>query len=578
MANFFVFSLFRQKKEFVLIFTIMFVGAVLEAVGIGAILPLISLMGQPNYMLENPDISTIIKNVGVASHEEMIIFCVGLLMLFYLLKNLYISWGMVIQRRYAKNIQCFYAKEIFTTYLAKPYDFHLNTNSANILRDVCYGATNLFNNILMPIFGLASELITALVIWIMLLTVDVVTATIVALIMGLIIVSIIRSFRKKIVQQGRIQNDASVGYLKWINQGLGSIKETKILGKERFFLSNYVNSYRKYAEATQRYLFLLDIPRVIIEMVVVIGLLLLIVFKIILGEHPADIIPILGVLAMAAFRLMPSANRIVSYYNTIKNQMPFFYEIHDVLIEIKERLVVGNAEVLPEHNVNKLPFEKYLRVDNVSFRYMDSGNLILDKVSFDIIKGGFVGIIGPSGAGKTTFVDILLGLLRPTEGKILCDGQDINDDIMAWQANLAYVPQDIYLTDGTIRENIALGEKYDDIDDELLNDVLDMSELSDYIKSLPDGLDTLVGERGAKISGGQRQRIGIARALYQKPKVLILDEATSALDNETEKAITDTILKFKGKITIIAIAHRVSTLEACDYKVKLENGKAEIIK
>lgn len=202
---------------------------------------------------------------------------------------------------------------------------------------------------------------------------------------------------------------------------------------------------------------------------------------------------------------------------------------------------------------------------------------VLQDISFTIPKGKFVGIIGPSGAGKTTFVDILLGLLEPTSGKITVDGVDIFSNIRGWQANLAYVPQSIYLIDGTIKENIALGVAEDEIDNELINKVLHMAELYDFVYSQPDNINTNVGERGVKLSGGQRQRIGIARALYQQPEVLILDEATSALDNETEKSITDTILKLKGKITIIAIAHRTSTLEQCDFKVKFENGKAVVI-
>ena len=224
-----------------------------------------------------------------------------------------------------------------------------------------------------------------------------------------------------------------------------------------------------------------------------------------------------------------------------------------------------------------MKFNDKIRIDNVSFRYTKDSKLILDGVSFDINKGSFIGIIGTSGAGKTTLVDILLGLLHPENGSVFCDNFNREDNIRTWQALFAYVPQEIYLTDGSIRENIALGESEEDIDDDLLNRVLEMAELSNYVNSLSDGVNTFVGERGVKLSGGQRQRIGIARALYQQPEILILDEATSALDNETEKAITDTILKFKGKITIIAIAHRVSTLEACDYKIRIENGKADIV-
>lgn len=222
-------------------------------------------------------------------------------------------------------------------------------------------------------------------------------------------------------------------------------------------------------------------------------------------------------------------------------------------------------------------FNKSIDITNISFKYPSTQKYVLFNLSFSICKGDFVGVIGSSGVGKTTFIDILLGLLVPTSGKIEVDGKNIYDDIRVWQSNIAYVPQNIYLIDASIRENIALGVDEKDIDDEKIQKVLVASELSSFIEDLPEGVYSGVGERGVKLSGGQRQRIGIARALYQEPEILILDEATSALDNLTEKNIIDTILKLKGQITIIAVAHRLTTLEQCDFKVRLQNGKAEII-
>ena len=291
------------------------------------------------------------------------------------------------------------------------------------------------------------------------------------------------------------------------------------------------------------------------------------------GVEPQSIVPSLGVLGLAAVRLMPSVNRIISLFNTIKFNMPLFNEMYDDLLAIKNEKDKDEQNRL-HTTVRKLQFHEEITVRNLTFSYPNTKKEILKNISFSIPKGSFVGIVGASGAGKTTFVDILLGLLPPENGAILVDGKNIYDDISSWLCNIAYVPQSIYLIDGSIRENIALGIPADKVSEERIRTVLKMAELSDFVEALNEKENTRVGERGALLSGGQKQRIGIARALYSNPSVLVLDEATSALDNETEKSITSTILKLKGEITIISIAHRLSTLESCDFKIKIEGGKA----
>lgn len=566
----------KQKKEFAVLFVIMIVGAVLEAVGIGAILPLISLIGQVDYLADHKEVAEIIRPLGIENHTELIIACAVVLIILYIMKNIYIAFEIHIQRRFAEKNQILYSKELMAHYLNEPYSKLVEVNTAVLLRNVNQGASAIFSQMLVPILNLCTEILTAIAIWIMLVVVDPFTATIVAGIMAFVVMSILKLFRKEMVRQGEIDNEASASYIKWINQGLGAIKETKVMRKEEFFLEAFSNDYSRYAKARQRYYFLAEMPRIIIECLVICSLLLLIIYKVIIETNPQSIVPVLGVLALAAFRLMPSANRIVGFYNAVKNQMPFFNEIYPDLVQIREKLS-SNRKTCKKHSEQHISFVKLLEVKNIFFRYNQSQKYILEDVSFCIPKGKFIGIMGPSGAGKTTFIDILLGLLKPSSGQILCDGIDINKNIRSWQANLAYVPQDIYLIDGSVAENIALGENKDDIDMALLNRVMSMAELSDFVLALPEGIDTFVGERGVKLSGGQRQRIGIARALYQKPELLILDEATSALDNDTEKSITDTILKLKGQITIIAIAHRLSTLAECDYKIEFADGQAKIV-
>ena len=431
-----------------------------------------------------------------------------------------------------------------------------------------------FSGILLPMLMLMAELVTGTTILGLLILADPVMAIAVAGLMGVVVYGIYRVFQRKISRQGAIFNEVSVLANKWMTQGLHSIKDTKILRREAFFCDAYVDASRRQADANCAYTLINQLPRPVIETIVVAGLLLLIIGKLGTGSNPETIVPLLGMLAMAAFRLMPGANRIVSYLNAIKYQMPRFHQVYEELLEVKRRMEQGEEGTFFPPEPLRLPFERELRIEHLGFRYPTGKEEVLSDVSFVVPKGSFVGVVGSSGAGKTTFVDILLGLLPPDKGKITADGISIYDNIRAWQVNLAYVPQSIYLIDGSVRENVALGRPENEIDDARIERVLRMAELYDFVKDLPEGVNTSVGDRGVRLSGGQRQRIGIARALYCQPEVLVLDEATSALDNETEKSITDTILKLKGQITIIAIAHRVSTLEACDFKVRFEDGRA----
>mgnify|MGYP000982840607 CR=1 FL=1 len=571
-----IFTIFTpsELRRCAIIVAAMVMGAMLEAVGIGAIFPLISLMGQPDFLERHAEIQSYAAGMGIEGHRDLIMAGALALIFLYAIKNLYMAWQAKLQIDFSLRYQVYFSGQLMANYLSKPYMFHLNHNTATLLRNVSSGGSITFSGILIPTFMLLTELITAGTIWLMLVFVDAFTAIIVAGLMAALIYALLKSFRRKIAEAGRVQNEYAAVYIKWLNQGLGAIKETKVMRRERFFLEEFLESYTLYGNANRKFLFLNQLPRMIIETLVVCALLLMIVVKLSLGTAPGDIVPLLGVLAL--FRLMPSANRIVNLANGIKFQMPLFEELYREFLAIKSR-AVHRRELKLAADSGKLSFQRELSVENLGFAYPGREETVLKEVSFHVPKGAFVGIVGPSGAGKTTFVDILLGLLRPAKGRILVDGVDVWQDIRAWQANIAYVPQTIYLIDGTIRENIALGMRPEDIDDDKVRRVLKMAELHDFVAAQPEGINAMVGERGVRLSGGQRQRIGIARALYQEPEVLILDEATSSLDSATEESITHTILKLKGEITILSIAHRVSTLTECDFKVKFAEGEAMLL-
>lgn len=573
-----IFTIFpwNELRYCALIVVCMVFGGVLEAVGIGAILPLISVMGQPDFLEDNHVAMQCADLLHIRTHTELIVFMALGLVVLYVLKNTYLTWMINLQARFSMRQQVYYSNQLMASYLYKPYVYHLDHNSATLLRNVNSVGTAVFANILMPTFALMAETITAFAIWIMLVFVDAFTAILVAGFMGAMIYVVMKAFRRKIVRQGELQMAYASEYIKWVNQGLGAIKETKVTGKEGYFLDRFSEAYIVFGNAYRIFQVFVQTPKLLIESLVISSLLLLIVVKLLLGNEPMEIVPLLGVLALAAFRLMPSANRMVAISNGIKFQMPFFEEMYDELIEIKARRSKENAGC-SHCGETVLSFNESIQISEVFFQYPHTERKILDGISLVFPKGAFVGVTGASGAGKTTFIDILLGLMKPDQGKIEVDGQDIWKNIDGWRNLLAYVPQSIYLIDGSIRENIALGISEDRIDDDHIERVLRMAELDTFVKELPDGVETEVGERGVKLSGGQRQRIGIARALYLNPQILVLDEATSALDSETEQNITDTILKLKGQITIIAVAHRTSTLESCDIRVHFSEGKAEYI-
>ncbi|WP_019878736.1 ABC transporter ATP-binding protein [Succinispira mobilis] len=569
-----ILSIFNRREQWqcfgIIVLTL--IGAVFEAVGISGILPLVSMLADENFISKYPQAQNLFAQVGLTEPREILLACTFGLMGFFLFKNIYMFGIAYLQMRFTYAKQNYYASALMRLYLSKPYLYHVEKNSAELIRNVVGNVQNIFSVMVVNAFSLITEIFIIVSIWVMLVYVDAFLAIIVVFFLLIVIYSLVKSIKKRLTEQGEIQQKYSLEAYKNLNQALGAVKETKVLGKEEYFANQFSLAFTAFNKANNNYNLINQLPRFCIETIIILGILILIFYKISNGQNSSQIVPILSLLALAAFRLMPSANRIVAQYNTVRFYMPSLDTVYKDFMQIKSEKIIFSDKVLKEY------FFENLKIEKLEFIYPQNKEKVLKEVSFEINKGNFVGIIGESGAGKTTFVDILLGLLEPASGKITVDGVDVFQDIRSWQKILAYVPQSIYLVDGTIRENIALGEETEHIDEAMVWQALKMAELDEFVQKLPEGLATKVGERGVKLSGGQRQRIGIARALYSKPQVLILDEATSALDSQTEQNITETILKLKGQLTIIAIAHRLSTLEKCDFKVEFKDGYATVVK
>ena len=356
-----------------------------------------------------------------------------------------------------------------------------------------------------------------------------------------------------------------------MNQALGGIKEIKVLNRESYFVASYDAYFEKFIYGLRISCLIRILPKYVIETVCMTGLLLAIIIKLFVGQKDIiDFIPQLAVFAVAAFRLLPSVGKINEHLATILYSYPSIDLIYHDLKEVEI------TSLKKEETSEKWNFEHVLKIKNVCYHYPDSEEEVLKNVSFDIEKGTSIAFIGQSGAGKTTMVDIILGLLTPQIGKITADSLNIEKNINVWQKEIGYIPQTIYLSDDTIRNNIAFGIPENEIDKDAVESALNKAQLLQFVDTLPDGMDTIVGDRGIRLSGGQRQRIGIARALYHDPEVLILDEATSALDSDTEASVMDAIDSLKGEKTMIIIAHRLTTIRNVDKIFEVSDGKVTL--
>lgn len=561
----------RDKRKLLIIFGMMVVAALFETLGIGLIVPFVGILTNPDMIKNQVILSYLYDLFNFGSTTGFIIFSVLFLLTVFILKNSYLLLFNYIQFKIILNQQVKLSRDLFKEYLTKPYTFHLQRNTADLLRNINGEIPNVFQGIIMSGFQLLTEILVIVCILVLLLAMAPLATIIASALLGGSVIIFFAFLRKKISALGVEQQKVNGTMIKWVNQGLGASKEVKVSGKESFFINSYTSQSQVKAD-NSRYMKMLElVPRLFIETLLVSIVLITMLVIVFQGTGTSQLISTMALFAMAAFRLMPSITRVVALITTIRYNQPALDVVYEDLFTNKEG--AKNIKWEPVTiNKGEKTFNNSIQLQGVSFRYPGQNKYSVKDISLTISIGQSVAFIGESGAGKTTLVDIILGLFKPEQGNVLIDGKDLYSQKPLWQQKIGYIPQTIFLSDDTIRGNVAFGIEEEQIDDKEVWRALEQAQLKEFIEELPHQLETSVGEHGVRLSGGQRQRIGIARALYHNPEILFMDEATSALDNETEKGIMEALDGLKGEKTLIIIAHRLSTIENCDVVFKICNG------
>lgn len=557
----------RDKAYLMGLLVMIIIGSFLELMGVTIFMPFINIIMEPSMVETNAILNYFYELFSFNDANQYLIAIACVIIFIYIFKNVFISIEKNAIYKYSYNVQRKISTKLLYSYMHEPYTFHLNKNVAELQRSM-QEDTDLFARGMIHIMEMVAEIAVccAIGVYLFIVSRSITVIVIVLLLMCLAVFTYIsKRYSKNLGKQSQVYKG---NIYKWMNQSLGGIKEIKVLNREPYFIETYDMYFGKYIRGLRISCLIRILPKYVIETVCMTGLLIAVIFKMLMGQKEViEFIPQLAVFAVAAFRLLPSVGKINEHLATVLYAVPSLDLIYHDLKEVEE------LNVSEKKNAGDWKFKNVLKIRNVSYHYPDSEENVLDQVTFEIERGKSVAFIGPSGAGKTTMVDIILGLLQPQYGKIYADDMDIEKNIELWQKEIGYIPQTIYLSDDTIRNNIAFGIKEEEIDEDAVIDAMKKAQLFDFVDNLPEGLDTVVGERGIRLSGGQRQRIGIARALYHNPEVLVLDEATSALDNDTEAAVMEAIDNLQGTKTIIIIAHRLTTIRNVDTIFEVSGGK-----
>ena len=556
----------RQKLQLLLLLITFIIGSFLELLGVSAILPLVNVIMDAD-LLQSGLYALLGHYLMATGVRDFIVkYCV-LLIVLYVFKDLYLLFMYNLQFAFTYRNKAHISNRLMKIYMQQDYLNLIDHNVTDLLRslsadiDLCFA-------LILALLNILCESLTALTLIVYLTVQSPRTMISLMIIMGVFVLIFTHFYRRRLAACGERYRLLFAAKEKWLLQTFHGIKEIKVMGREEFFYRNYADTNYAFAEADREQNLNQMLTRPMIEITCIGGLLSIIAVQIAWGAPVAQYISVLSVFAMAAMRLLPSFNRIMSNISSVLASIPGL----DALADDMRRADAMHQE-LPAQTGAPVRLETAVEVRDLTFTYPGKTRPVLRDVNLTIPKNSAVAFIGPSGSGKTTLADIILGLIQPQSGSVLVDGNSIFDNLNSWHKLVAYIPQNIYLIDDSIRANVAFGSAEEEISDDKIWQALKSAQLDTFVRSLEKGLDTMVGDQGVKLSGGQRQRIGIARALYHNPEVLVLDEATSALDSETEAAVMDAINRLQGNKTILVIAHRLTTIRNCDTIYEIKNAR-----
>lgn len=566
----------RDKKLLSLIFIIILGSALLDLIGISAIIPVIEVLERGRESIDSNIVLRIVNNLFNLNYDSknICLVCLGLMAFLFIFKAGYSIFSTYIINKFTMSYNRKLTKKLMSSYLLFPYEFHLNNNSSTLIRKSTYDVTH-FTSAVTDILNFIVKIVSVASIVIFLFIRDWKVTLILSVLLSIFAFVVLKIVKPKSKKYGKELQKLNSDNYKYLSQAFNGIKESKIGNSESYFTNIYDSNRIHINRLSLKRIVLNSVPGHTLELIGMIGICLALAIVIIIGTNPSTIVVTFSVFAYAVLKLLPSVTTITTTINNLQ-----FYEV-SVRSLYEDIKMTEDAEYVEsnETNVKILPFNNEISIEGVNFFYssIPERNVLRD-VNLTIKKNTSVAFSGVSGAGKTTMIDLILGLLPCREGKICCDGVNIKDNMRGWRKNISYIPQNIYLSDDTIRSNVAFGISKNKIDDTIVWDALEKAQLKEYVENLPQGLDTVIGERGVRMSGGQRQRIGIARAFYRNTNIIVFDEATSALDYETEKNILEHVSQYSSNHTLIIITHRLNTIDSCDSIFKVENGSINKIK